>query len=95
MVSAFDFDSEVKPEDSVSRVDSQVRSVGLHLSRLRGLQSWKRKRLCWRKGKFWRRESQEEARLNLDAEIAKSAAKGQALAGRFRPPDQLPVRMHD
>ena len=88
MVSAFDVDSEVKPEDSVSQ-------VGLHLSRLRGLQSWKWKRLCWRKGKFWRRESQEEARLNLDAEIAKSAAKGQALAGRFRPPDQLPVRMHD
>ena len=26
MVSAFEVDSEVKPEDSVSRVDSQVRS---------------------------------------------------------------------
>ena len=39
------------------------------------------------------RLSQEEARLNLDAEIAKSAAKGQALAGIFRPPDQPPVHL--
>ncbi|XP_074639484.1 uncharacterized protein LOC141897759 [Acropora palmata] len=39
------------------------------------------------------RLSQEEARLNLDSEIAKSAAKGQALAGIFRPPDQPPVHL--
>ena len=36
------------------------------------------------------RLSQEEARLNLDAEIAKSEAKGQALAGIFRSPGQPP-----
>ena len=34
--------------------------------------------------------SQEEARLNLDAE-GKSEAKGQALAGIFRSPDQPPA----
>ena len=39
------------------------------------------------------RLSQEETRLNLDAEIAKSAAKGQASAGIFRPPDQPPVHL--
>ena len=38
------------------------------------------------------RLSQEEERLNFDAEITKSAAKGQALAGSFRSPDQPPVR---
>ena len=37
------------------------------------------------------RLSQEEVRLNLEVEIAKSAAKGQALAGIFRPPGQPPV----
>ena len=34
------------------------------------------------------RLSQEEARLNLEAEIAKSAAKGQALAAMVIPPSQ-------
>ena len=40
-----------------------------------------------------RKFRKEEARLNLDAEIAKSAAKGQAFAGIFRPPDQPPVHL--
>ena len=47
------------------------------------------KRQVLEKSKF--RLSQEEARLNFDAEIAKSEANGQALAGLFRSPDQPPV----
>ena len=47
------------------------------------------KRQVFKESKF--HLSQEEARLNFDAEIAKSASKGQALAGLFRSPDQPPV----
>ena len=42
------------------------------------------KRQVLKEKKF--RLSQEEVRLNLEVEIAKSAAKGQVLAGIFRPP---------
>lgn len=118
LVSAFDVDSEVKPEDSVSRVDSQVRSgsskyskysrVGSRTSRVASVEAARikeavrfaeleaeramlEKRQVLEEKKF--RLRQEEARLNLDAEIAKSAAKGQALAGIFRPPDQPPLHL--
>ena len=116
LVSALDVDSEVKPEDSVSRVDSQVRSgsskyssrVSSRTSRVASVEAARikeaarfaeleaekamlEKRQVLEERKF--RLSQEEARLNLDAEIAKSAAKGQALAGIFRPPDQPPVHL--
>lgn len=116
LVSSLEVDSEVKPEDSVSRVDSQVRSgsskyssrVSSRTSRVASVEAARikeaarfaeleaekamlEKRQVLEERKF--RLSQEEARLNLDAEIAKSAAKGQALAGIFRPPDQPPVHL--
>ena len=99
LVSAFDFDSEVKPEDSVSQLDSQVRSGSLKYSScLSSRTSWvasveagrfavlEAEKAMLEERKF--RFSQEEVHLNLDVEIAKSAAKGQALAGIFRSPDQ-------
>ncbi|XP_068734645.1 uncharacterized protein [Montipora capricornis] len=114
LVSAFDVDSEVNSEDSVSRVDSPLRSgSSRHSSRLSSrtsraasveaarvkeaarfaeLEAEKamlEKRQVLEERKF--RLSQEEVRLNLEVEIAKSAAKGQALAGIFTPPGQPPV----
>ena len=114
MISAFDVDSEVKPEDSVSRVDSHVRlgsskcssRLSSRTSRVASVEAARAKKaasfadLEEEKAMLEKRQvlaerkfrlSQQGACLNLDAEIAKSAAKGQALAGIFRSPDQTPV----
>ena len=74
---------------SNSRVARVLVVATWHPSRPRGrkkrraLRNWKRKRSCLINA------SQEEARLNLEAEMVKSAAKGQALAAMVTPSFQL------
>ena len=118
-------DASIKPEDSVSNVDSQARSstskhsrhskqsgrASSHCSHVASVEAARTKeaarfaeleaekvmldkRQALEERKF--RLSQEEARLNLEAEMAKSAAKGQALAAMVTPsfqPLQHPFKL--